>query len=119
MNSAVLVPELSSTRQAARGLVLTLRVPTDLAYFQGHFPQCPVLPGVVQIDWAVHFAGRHFPLRGHFRELTGLKFMRVILPGRTVELTLAYTPERGQLRFQYAVSELVCSSGTVVFAVPV
>jgi hypothetical protein len=46
---------------------LSLRVPIDLVYFPVHFPQAPVLPGAVQVSWALSLASTRLgtPLRCH------------------------------------------------------
>ena len=35
---------------------LTLNVSADITDFKGHFKRFPILPGVTQIDWALHYA---------------------------------------------------------------
>ena len=39
-----------------------------LAAFDGHFPQAAILPGVAQLDWAIHFGREAFAIECfHFR----------------------------------------------------
>lgn len=92
-----------------------LRVPQELSYFQGHFPQCPLLPGVVQISWSIELGRKHVPFSARFRELRAVKFTRVILPGASVTLQLDYSPEERQLHFAYRLDDQVCSSGSALF----
>jgi 3-hydroxymyristoyl/3-hydroxydecanoyl-(acyl carrier protein) dehydratase len=111
----ILAPEIRATERTACGVRLTLSIPAELSYFDGHFPEVPILPGVVQVKWAVEFARQHLGVQARFRALTGVKFMRVMQPGATVTLQLDYASERGELEFEYSVDGLVCSSGTVRF----
>ncbi len=48
-------------------VLLALTVPDDLLYFDGHFRVAPVLPGVVQVDWAIHYGRLHLGLTGAFK----------------------------------------------------
>jgi acyl-coenzyme A synthetase/AMP-(fatty) acid ligase len=66
-----------------------LSIPATLASFEGHFPGTPILPGVVQVDWAVGFARRCFRLPHRFLGLEVLKFQRVIVPESVLTLTLS------------------------------
>jgi acyl-coenzyme A synthetase/AMP-(fatty) acid ligase len=102
--------------QNERQVKLEVTVPEDLYYFEGHFPEAPILPGVVQLDWAITVGRRHFTLPPHFRAVAALKFQHVIQPGKVVTLELAHDPEKNSLNFKY-LSELgQHASGRLLFA---
>jgi 3-hydroxymyristoyl/3-hydroxydecanoyl-(acyl carrier protein) dehydratase len=111
----IVAPEIRATERTAHGVRLTLGIPSDLEYFTGHFPGCPLLPGVVQISWAIELARQHIPCSARFRALSAVKFMRVILPGATVALQLDYASATRQLEFTYEIGGQTCSSGTALF----
>lgn len=93
---------------------LQLSVPPDLAYFSGHFPRAPVLPGVVQVEWALNL-GRHLlKLPGKFAGMEVLKFQQLVRPGDEVQLHLRFDPERGKLYFAYRNDTATCSSGRII-----
>ncbi|GAL02446.1 (3R)-hydroxymyristoyl-[ACP] dehydratase [Photobacterium aphoticum] len=81
--------------------VLTLHVEADIADFQGHFTDYPLLPGVTQIEWAVHFGRTCLSLAGDFAGMDALKFQQPILPDSQVTLTLTWSPEKDSLHFCY------------------
>jgi acyl-CoA synthetase (AMP-forming)/AMP-acid ligase II len=74
---------------------LDLDIHPELEAFHGHFPQAPLLPGVVQVDWALREGERRFGPLGVFRGLKSLKFQRPICPGMQVTLTLSHLPSKG------------------------
>jgi len=102
-------------RLAACGLECDVRVPYDLAIFGGHFPTIPILPGVVQVDWAVNLARAHFQVGGRFKGVTATKFRRLVQPGMNLALTLEHRPESGELRFEYLLGDALVSTGRVLF----
>lgn len=69
-------------------ILLHLIIPKDLKYFDGHFDQHPILPGVVQTHWAEHYAREHFSFSENFTGLSNIKFQQIIAPGQTVTLSL-------------------------------
>ncbi len=73
----------------ANSCVLTLEVPERLVFLEGHFDQYPLVPGVVMVQWAIHYAHDMFGHRGLFLGIERLKFTRALLPGArfTLELT--------------------------------
>ena len=93
------------------GCTLQLQVPTDLVYFPGHFPQAPVLPGAVQVAWALQLAAARLGTSPQCREVEALKFQRLLQPGDRVTLTLRYDEARRKLHFAYREGEAAYSSG--------
>jgi len=98
------------------GIRIDLSVPAGLHYLEGHFPACPLLPGVVQLTWAIELAKQHLPIAGQFHGVSALKFMRVIQPGEPVSLLLNFDTAKRQLTFEYRSAGGVCASGAVSFA---
>jgi len=106
-------PRIAAQRNGTDGSVeLDLEIDPALLWFKGHFPFHPILPGVVQIDWAVTFArellGLDLPAARDFQ----IKFRATILPGDRITLTLRHEAVKGRLSFQYRRGDEMCSSGT-------
>jgi acyl-coenzyme A synthetase/AMP-(fatty) acid ligase len=93
---------------------LRLAVPPDLAYFSGHFPTAPVLPGVVQVDWALNLGRQLMDLPPRFVGMEVLKFQQLVRPGDEIQLHLRFDRERGKLYFTYRNDTAACSSGRIV-----
>ncbi|PRA64851.1 AMP-binding protein [Pseudomonas sp. MYb187] len=107
-------PEVVSQTQQGHELHLQLAVSADLAYFSGHFPQTPVLPGVVQVDWAIELGQALLDCPRRFVGMEVIKFQRVVRPGDLLELQLRFDSERGKLYFTYSAAGETCSSGRIV-----
>jgi 3-hydroxymyristoyl/3-hydroxydecanoyl-(acyl carrier protein) dehydratase len=94
---------------------IELRVPLDLAHFSGHFPRTPVLPGVVQIEWAMNLARELIDdLPPRFGGMEVLKFQQLARPGDHLELSLRFDHARGKLYFAYHNAGKPCSSGRIL-----
>jgi len=91
--------ELAVQQQGCEAELL-LRVDADLFWFQGHFPEQPLLPGVAQLDWVIHYGTSLLAPGLQFASVDNIKFQQPILPGATLKLTLSWLPEKG-LSFQY------------------
>jgi len=111
----ILLPQIDSLERTQDNLSLQFVVAPTLEYFDGHFPECALLPGVVQIGWAIEIARAQLPMSGRFRALAAVKFMRVIQPGDAVQLDLSCNASRNELSFEYRSGGTVCSSGRVLF----
>lgn len=108
-------PERVSQQQVGDELQLELVVPLDLAHFTGHFPGTPILPGVVQVDWAITLGQHLMSLPPRFAGMEVLKFQQLVRPGDRLSLTLRFDQERGKLHFAYRNGEAACSSGRILW----
>ena len=117
--STVLRPDILAVRRegnAGDQVAIDLRVPAELAHFPGHFPGLHILPGVVQVDWAIRYAHEHLALSGHFKALENIKFLALVLPNTLLNLNLKWETENARLEFCFATGQRKCSSGRVVFS---
>jgi len=101
--------------QEPHRVLMELTVPADLLYFNGHFEGAPILPGVVQLDWAIGYGRRYFALAPRFLGMLGLKFQRVITPGMVVQLELLHDAQKGSLAFRMFSAAGQHASGRVTF----
>ncbi|HJO24264.1 MAG: polyketide synthase dehydratase domain-containing protein [Myxococcota bacterium] len=93
-------PIVEDEHRGERRLERRLRVPEDLVFLEGHFAGFPVVPGVVQLGWAI---GAAAALLGHppaVRCLEALKFPTLLRPGDVVRLTVESDGDGRRLRFE-------------------
>jgi 4-coumarate--CoA ligase (photoactive yellow protein activation family) len=92
-----------------------LHVPRTLVHFAGHFPGLPILPGVVQVDWAIRLVAVHIPAASTPASIDRLKFMAPVPPGALLKLTFAHDASRRRIQFTYRLGERDCASGVIVY----
>jgi acyl-coenzyme A synthetase/AMP-(fatty) acid ligase len=95
--------------------VLELSAPSDLCYFDGHFPGVPILAGVVQIHWVISCGRQCFDLPPVFRGIHALKFQRIIGPDKPFRLELLHEPITSCLSFKITSPVGTHTSGRVMF----
>ncbi len=99
-------------------------VTTNEPFFQGHFPEYPVMPGVLIVEAmaqaACILALRILKREGHssilFTGIDGVKFRKPVVPGDVLRLELTKIKQRGELfRFQGQafVGERLVTEGTI------
>ncbi|RKS21412.1 acyl-coenzyme A synthetase/AMP-(fatty) acid ligase [Pseudomonas sp. WPR_5_2] len=108
------VPQVLEQIETEGEWSLQLAVPPDLAYFSGHFPRAPVLPGVVQVEWALNLGQHLMNLPAKFAGMEVLKFQQLVRPGDEVQLHLRFDPTRSKLYFTYRNETATCSSGRIL-----
>ena len=108
-------PRVLSVSGNEHRVCLELDVEARIEHFAGHFPGAALLPGVVQIDWAVFFARQYLALAGRFSALESVKFLAVILPGTLLTLTLDWHTDCRRLDFSYASASRKYSAGRIIF----
>ena len=114
--AAALVDEAGAERTDAPGdggsssIVMTLDVPSDLLFFDGHFDAAAVVPGVVLLDWAIAQVEQHFGLAPPLAGIEVLKFQKVVLPDARLTLRLERSDAR-TVGFAYGSDEGNHASG--------
>lgn len=86
----------------------------DAPYFGGHFPGFAVLPGVVQLGIARHFAEQFLRRAFTLASVKKMKFTHVVVPGVCVRLTLTRLSDH-EISYEYRKGEASCASGVMCF----
>lgn len=90
-----------------------LQIPDDLVFLQGHFPDNPIVPGVVLTQWAIDEAVSLFGRPRRVEALSSVKFHHVLQPGDEVHLTLTDNPAGTQ--FSYTWGDTRYASGKIAW----
>ncbi|MFC3095374.1 hypothetical protein [Alteromonas sediminis] len=108
-------PNIIGTEWGEQSVLLSLNVPADLSWFDGHFPTHKVLPGVVQIDWAGKLAKALFQGASTFSQLSNIKFKSMVMPNTDLSLLLEWDKNKGNVKFHYFNQDESFSTGIVKF----
>jgi 3-hydroxymyristoyl/3-hydroxydecanoyl-(acyl carrier protein) dehydratase len=111
------MPEILDETRDGDSVTLRLRVQPELAHFAGHFPGLPILPGIVQTDWAVRLGRRHFGGLDNSLGIDQLKFQAMVRPGMELTLSLTHDAARHTLQFAYRDAHRTYSSGRIRFEI--
>jgi UDP-3-O-[3-hydroxymyristoyl] N-acetylglucosamine deacetylase / 3-hydroxyacyl-[acyl-carrier-protein] dehydratase len=73
-------------------------------YFQGHFPQRPIMPGVLQLEAIAQVAGilmlrqaENFGKMAFFMSAENVKWRKPVVPGDTIRIEVEMTKVRGKI----------------------
>jgi 3-hydroxymyristoyl/3-hydroxydecanoyl-(acyl carrier protein) dehydratase len=83
-------PILLAQEDTDTGRILHCRVPENLYYLSGHFPQVAVVPGVCQLRWVLQSIETY---AGHALQMTAMeavKFHHMLFPGQAFSLAIRF-----------------------------
>lgn len=95
-------------------LLLEILFSESSGLFQGHFPDFPLLPGVIQIDLVISLVQRHLNPSFSFKGFKNVKFFRPIFPETKVQLRVQLDIESGRIHFEYFKENSPYSKGTIL-----
>ncbi|WP_336777154.1 3-hydroxyacyl-ACP dehydratase FabZ family protein [Pantoea sp. USHLN256] len=112
-----MLPVELDAQQQGDALTLRLHAAADLFWFRGHFPTLPILPGVAQLDWALHYGLTRLAPGKSFASIDNIKFQQPVPPDAELELQLQWQAEKSLLSFSYSLINgemaTVASSGKI------
>jgi 3-hydroxymyristoyl/3-hydroxydecanoyl-(acyl carrier protein) dehydratase len=115
----MLEPKILQQQISDMELKLELVFLEEAEYFQGHFPQIAILPGVVQVHFAVLYAQRYLEVQPEISSVTRLKFANIIQPKQQVNLSLKLVKQKHKVCYKYESkhleTHLLHSSGELNF----
>ena len=107
-------PILTALRPGDQAVELEFAMPGGLHWFKGHFPEFAILPGVVQVHWAMLYARRYLGLTSSPGSAQ-MKFRRPIRPDDLLTLTLQI--QRNRVLFTYRKGTEICSTGALSLSI--
>jgi len=109
------IPQIILDSSDGDNVCIDFAIDGNLPWFKGHFPGFPILPGVVQLDWAARIASERFGFSATPREVLKLKFKSVIIPPTEVKLTLSRISPV-EVQFEFTSAQQQHSSGKLRYA---
>jgi len=97
-----MLPIERSRELQADSATLILQVEAGLFWFQGHFQTLPILPGVAQLDWVMHYGVSLLAPGKQFAAIENVKFQQPVLPDSLLQLRLDWDAEKSRLSFRYS-----------------
>ena len=108
-------PRILSLTDDGHDIRIRVDVSQGLCWFRGHFPNQPVLPGVVQLHWAVIIVQACFGFSAVPTEIKRLKFKKIVTPPQVLELSVS-CKSASEAQFAFFTGSEQNSEGRLVFA---
>ena len=121
----ILLPQEISVIVHDHQAELELYVLPELFWFKGHFPTQPILPGVAQLKWVMHYSKQLFNVELDLESIDVIKFQIPVLPKDTLILHLEWHQALSKLVFSYKIAnnvagfEQIVSSGKLKLCQPI
>jgi acyl-CoA synthetase (AMP-forming)/AMP-acid ligase II/3-hydroxymyristoyl/3-hydroxydecanoyl-(acyl carrier protein) dehydratase len=105
---------LLAKEDANAGYVLHCKVPENLYYLRGHFPQVPVVPGVCQLRWVIQSIETYSGRRLQLSAMEAVKFHHLLVPGQTFFLAVRLDREASKWVYRIFSDEQTFASGRLL-----
>jgi len=116
LNYEIQIKEVIERR--ADYLLADIFIPASTPYYDGHFPNYKLLPGVAQMEIVTELAAFYFSVPRSFSRARRIKFSHPITPDTVVRLEIKYSKEKSSAAFVISgAAEKTCvySSGGFIY----
>lgn len=94
------LPQIMSLEKTDGQVELQLNITKELIYFQGHFDEVSILPGVAQLDMAIQLASEYLEInKSQIGNISQIKFTHPIKPNTTLSLNIKATANEFSFRY--------------------
>lgn len=104
-----------------RSAHLQMYLPESLPCFVDHFPEFPLVPAFVQLEWMRQFSVQHLDVQGALLKAEKMKFLAPLLPQHRFEVDLAMAADE-HVEVEFLVSHCsanapmqICTKGSLYF----
>ncbi|WP_428241489.1 hypothetical protein [Gynuella sp.] len=109
-------PEIREVQQQPDMVTLQMFIPATLRYLAKAATTVTTLPGILQLQWVIHYANIYFPLHEcNANVVETLHYLTAIPAGQTIWLTLEHRPTN-HIHFTYHQGATIFSSGQLRFS---
>ncbi|AJQ92969.1 hypothetical protein [Gynuella sunshinyii] len=108
-------PDIREVHQQPDMVTLEVFIPATLRNLAKASATVTSLPGILQLQWVIHYANVYFPLHHcNANTVETLHYLTAIPAGQTISLTLEHRPIN-RIRFTYHQGSMIFSSGQLRF----
>ncbi|WKS99407.1 hypothetical protein [Gallibacterium salpingitidis] len=107
----IIEPKYQVITQSDTTFTLCCHFSNDYPYFAGHFPNFPILAGVVQLGLVHQFVQKFLSISLSKATIRQIKYQRIVPSNSTLHLQVDYMPEKKRLDFKWLQKDECMSSG--------
>jgi len=94
-----------ANRACASGAQMQWHIPADHPVFSGHFPDHPLVPGALLLDWVVARVAAYWRVAPAVLRIEQAKFLHPVLPDAHITLSLAAEADRCRFTLNLAAAQ--------------
>ncbi|KAF3981371.1 MAG: AMP-binding protein [Methylococcales symbiont of Hymedesmia sp. n. MRB-2018] len=108
-------PQLQFCCYQEQNVELLLRIQPELIFFDGHFPEQPILAGIAQLAWVEKYGRLFFSIDLPFLRMEVIKFKKIIHPKDIISLKITWNNTTEKLYFKITSENEVNASGRLLY----
>lgn len=108
-------PKVIGQKVESSTVTVDLHIPPSLSCLEGHFPDAPVVAGIIQIGWVDQLVRRHFGMAGTAHRMDQIKFRKVLMPNADCRIHIEWDKDAGRAKFEVSDGGETYASGRLFY----